>query len=262
MPSLRQASRARGDSGQRLPDVFRSFAEAGIHLRRGHVTLVAAAPGVGKSVIGLVHSLRMGVPTHYLAMDADEHTTCVRVVQHCALIDSKEAERQVTEDGKLARDALDAVDWIRFDFPSSPDIEEIVHRVWAFGELHGEWPHFIVVDNLMDVAFDGDENSGINGVMEDLSKLARATKAAVLVLHHVTGGYEDGNETIPLSGLRNKVGKKPALVLTINNGAADEQVWVSVVKNRFGRADPAGIRMRVPLRTGYAQMQMYEWGAT
>jgi len=218
--------------------------------------LVAAAPGVGKSVMGLRITFTMRVPSLYLACDSDEDEMLVRTVQMGQNLDQETAERQIAEGGILARQVFEEVDYVRFDFPGNPDIEEIVERTRAFAEASGEWPQLIVVDNLMDVAWDdGTEREGHNSVMSRLGELARAARAAVLVLAHVTGQYEDGNQTIPLSGLMNKIGKKPRMVLTICNGS-DRQVWVSVLKNRRGNADPSGLGVRIPLRVDYARMQM------
>ncbi len=257
--TLQQAARRRGEAGQLLPDVYSGLALHQVQMRRGHLYLTAAAPGVGKSTFTLNEVLQMRVPTLYFSMDTDAHTTCVRVVQAVALATSQDAEREVASRGPRALQAMDAVTWVKFDFPSSPDTNELVERVFAYAEIEGQWPHLIVVDNLMDVAYEADDNTGLNRVMEDLSKLARKTGAAVKVLHHVTGEYEDGRVTIPLSGLRFKVGKKPAMVTTLNYGAADGQLWLSIVKNRFGPADPAGLRIRIPLRAQYEFMKVWDW---
>lgn len=222
--------------------------------------MVVAAPGVGKSVFAFVNSLAMRVPTQYMAMDSDAYTTCVRTVQTAQQIDTPTAEAQVTELGILAKQVFDEVDWIRFDFPSSPDTDEIARRVWAYAEIQGEYPHLIVVDNLMDIAHDGGVE-GYEQTMIALSRLARASHAAVLVLHHATGMYESGDVPIPLSGLMYKVGKKPDIVLTLYNGVletGDGFLWVCVVKNRYGPADPAGIRVKTDLRVNYARMLMMD----
>lgn len=59
-----------------------------------------------------------------------------------------------------------------------------------------------------------------------------------MVLHHATGRYEDGDTPIPQSGLENKVAKIPAQILTLTRKG--ENMWVHVVKNRAGKADPKG----------------------
>lgn len=258
MISLKQATRLRDEAGQRLPEVWEAFEALKIVRRRGQLYLTAAAPGGFKSVLALNEAIKMRAPCLYMSMDADGHTVAVRAVQMVQLVDQESAERGVKNQEDWAMDVLAQIPWVQFAFPSSPDTDEIVMRVFAYAEAMGEFPHWIVIDNLMDVAFEEDENRGINRIMEDLAKLARLSKAGVHVLHHTTGEFEDGHSTIPMSGLRNKVSKKPTMILTLCRGAADGQMWVSVVKNRFGPADPSGMKYRAELKVDYRHLQVWD----
>lgn len=220
--------------------------------------MIAAIPGGCKSVVALAHALRMKVPTLYLAMDSDEHAMAIRTVQMAAGIESEEAERQIAERGILARQVAGITAHVQFDFPTGADVEELAHRVWAYAEKNGEFPHFVVVDNLMDVVHDeASEHAGAGQVLIALANMARSAKAAVMVLHHVNGEYEnDPHRPIPMGGLNGKVSKKPATVLTMCRGKEDGQFWVSVVKNRSGAVDPSGFRVRIPLYTDLSRMQI------
>lgn len=217
-----------------------------------------AAPGVGKSVLALAEAIRMRVPTLYLSMDTDAHTMSVRMVQALTLTDSATAERWVSEQNELALRALRAADWLRFSFPTSPDVEEIAQHVRSYAEAEGQYPHLIVVDNLSDVTADNEEYAGLREIMSDMATLAAKSKAAVHVLHHANGTFDAGNETIPMSGINGKLGKKPSLILTLNRGAVETDLFVSVVKNRFGPADAAGIRVRARLHVDYSMMQVLD----
>lgn len=220
--------------------------------------LTVAAPGVGKSVYALAEAVEMRVPSLYLSMDTDAHTMSVRMVQKLCLVDGETAERWVREQNDLAVRALKATDWLRFAFPSGPDVEEIVHHVFAYAEAEGQFPHLIVVDNLSDVEEGGDEYSAMRMVMADMVKLASKTKAHVHVLHHASGAYEDRRTPIPASGINGKVGKKPSLVLTACRGSVDSDFYLSVVKNRFGPDDAEGIRVRARLHVDYSMMQIFD----
>jgi hypothetical protein len=177
-------------------------------------------------------------------------------VQIAKQVDQQTAEYWVEQGDKNAEYALSVMPWLRFAFPSSPDTAELAEHVFAFAETEGDWPHYIVVDNLSDVAFEGDEFGEMRRNMEDLAALARKTKSAVHVLHHANGEYETGTETIPMRGINGKVSKKPTGILTMNNGATPGDLWLSVVKNRFGPADPAGFRFRAGLNVNYETMQL------
>jgi KaiC/GvpD/RAD55 family RecA-like ATPase len=233
----------------------------GAHRRRGQVALTVAAPGVGKSVLALTEAAKLGVSCLYLSLDTDAHTTLVRLVQSVTRTDRDTAEAAVEaaqrgEDTAATR-AMAAVAHLRMAYPHSPSVEGIAEHVWAYAEAEGAWPHLIVVDNLSDIASDGvDEWSGLRQTMIDLTRLAAETHAHVHVLHHASGQYEDGHQVIPASGINGKVAKKPSLIYTLNRGRTEDELWVSVVKNRHGRADPSGLGVRARLRVDYAHMQM------
>lgn len=254
MQSLAQAARQRGDSGRLLPPVWRSFEEKKIRFRRGQLYLWVAAPGVGKSVLAQTYALHSGSRSLYLTMDADRHTTCVRVVQAAWLMDQDRAEEGVATGADWAVKALESVPWVKYSFPSSPDVTEIVEHVWAYAEVQGDWPEIVWIDNLDNV--DGeDSDDARKKVMLDLQRLAHKGNCAVVVLHHAGGNYDDGHETVPLSGVLGKVSKTPSMILTLNRGAFPNQLWVSVVKNRFGPADASGRTVRAEL---YADLQIMQ----
>lgn len=261
MLTASQALRRRTDTGQKLPDLWAGLASRGAHRRRGSVALTVAAPGVGKSVLALSEAARLGVTTLYLSLDTDAHTMIVRLVQTVTRMDRDAAEAAVEaaqrgEETPATR-AVAAVPWLRMAYPHSPTMEGIAEHVWAYAEAEGQWPHLIVIDNLSDVAVDGvDEWAGLRQTMIDLTRLAHETDAHVHVLHHASGMYEDGHSVIPASGINGKIAKKPSLIYTLNRGRSEDELWVSVVKNRHGRADPNGVGVRARLRVNYTCMQV------
>ena len=125
----------------------------------------------------------------------------------------------------------------------------------AYLELHGEFPEVIVMDNLKDLADDqdADEFRALEDAVMFLKDLARDAGAAVLTLHHVGGAFEDSTQAIPLSGLRGKVSKTPALIFTMHR-PSDDELRVSVVKNRSGKADASG-RFWVPVGINLSRME-------
>jgi hypothetical protein len=76
----------------------------------------------------------------------------------------------------------------------------------------------------------------------------------VVVLHHLTGSYDDGQSIPPLSALEGKVSKLPSMVLNLFNGNRGD-IGVAVVKNRFGAANPAG-KLYVFLDTDLERVQI------
>lgn len=136
---------------------------------------------------------------------------------------------------------------IRFNYASSPTLDTITTQVHAYEELHGDYPELIVVDNALDVVMDGgdiDQAQSLDALMAWLHELARTTDACVIVLHHVTGPYNNANQPIPLSGVKGQIGRVPELILTLHKALGEygdsDEIRVSTVKNRGQKADPTG----------------------
>lgn len=140
---------------------------------------------------------------------------------------------------------------LHWDFTPTPTPDHIISQLNAYVELHDRYPDAIVVDNLKDLADpnDGDEFRALEDATVWLKNLAMETQIAAITLHHVGGFHEDGIHPIPLSGLRGKIGKTPALALTIHRPDNNE-MRVSVVKHRDGVVDTSGLlfsRVKVDL---------------
>lgn len=214
--------------------------------RRGQVTLIAAAPGGGKSALATTLALYARVPTLYFSADSDKMTFGARAMAATLQMTLNEAEEfllERDEDTFIKLDELTQHMWVNFDpAPTPKDIDE---EIDCFAHIYGDYPHLVVVDNLMDVNLYGtDERSGHDAVVDFCRQLARRTGSAVLILCHVTGAYTDGSEVIPRSGLMNKIDKRPRLILTLHHYDTNG-MGVSVVKNSNGPAESDGSLMTV-----------------
>ena len=133
---------------------------------------------------------------------------------------------------------------IRLDFKSSPTLDSIENSLKCYEEVYGAYPEIIVVDNLTNVVGDSEDGgyAALDQLCDYLHDMARATEACVIVLHHVTGPFNDGNKPIPLSGIKGQVSRVPELILTLYKEGVGEDITlkVSAVKNRGGTADPTG----------------------
>lgn len=245
MLNLLQASRLRKGAGEKLPTVYQSWEQAGLHIRRGQLALVAAAPGVGKSALILAYAVKSGEPGLYLSMDTDALTTSVRAGQMVTRFPSDRVE-ELLEDDDFSASIFNGLGHVSFSFRSGLDFTEMSMLVAAYAEKFGAFPKWIVVDNLANIAFDGDEFGELRKVISDLHQLARMTQAAVIALHHVNGGYDGGTEPVPLSGLQGKISKMPELILTLSRSPDGTTLFVAPVKNRSGKADPSG-QWRLPM---------------
>lgn len=140
-----------------------------------------------------------------------------------------------SEDPDTYRFLSEATDHMWFCFDPSPGIGDIFEEVTAYAHVNGEYPHLIIIDNLMDVTAGGTEYEKYNDVIQGLNGMARDTGAHVMILCHVTGFFTDGNVPIPRSAIIQKVDKKARLILTLYN-RSQGVMGIRVVKNTTGRA--------------------------
>lgn len=237
-----------GAQGEPIPTVFRSLAAKGFHFRRGQLVLIAAGPGVGKSVLSQTLSMKATCPGLYFSADSDAFTMYKRGASIVTGHRSKDVEQDYERgNGEFYDNRLNLLKHIRFDFTSQPGVEDLEDSVNAFALAYGEYPHLIVVDNLINVdpeELGEGQRSSIAAVMAYLKTLAQHTNACVVMLHHLTGDYDDGNKPAPMSALIDKVSKLPEQILTLHRAGliagTASQMGVSIVKNRDGESDASG----------------------
>jgi hypothetical protein len=132
---------------------------------------------------------------------------------------------------------------VRFNYRASPTLKDVENSLKSYFELHHQYPHQIILDNITNIQSGGDnaENpfAGLEGLMDWAMDMARTTQANVVGLHHVTGPNNDGNAPIPMSGVKGQITRVPSMVLTLFKPDSDT-LGVSAVKNRTGKADPSG----------------------
>ena len=145
--------------GEPLPSCFKAFESNKIVLRRSEVSMFAAAPGVGKSTLALALALKMKVPTLYISADTNAHTMAMRLASMISGKNQTDVEQLLNSDLGWTRAVLAKASHIVWSFESAPSLQDIDEEVQAFEELWGCSPQLIVVDNLMDVATDGGEES-------------------------------------------------------------------------------------------------------
>lgn len=245
MLTLAQSATIRGSAGEPLPTVWKGLTDKGTKFLRGQLALIAAGPGVGKSAFVLSYALKSGVSTMYFSADSDAYVQLSRSLAiRGGLNMADSAELALSDDYDKVTQIIGNVP-IRFSYNPSPTLSHIEKAVMAYDELHGDFPELIVVDNALDVVLDDSDESGqaLDQLMSWLHDLARTTGSCVIVLHHVTGPFNDADKPIPLSGVKGQIGRVPELILTLHKHTQDmgpDTLCVSTVKNRGQKADPSG----------------------
>lgn len=246
MLTLAQSADVRGSAGEPLPTVWETLERHGTRFLRGQLALVAAGPGTGKSAFVLNYALRSGVSCLYFSADSDAFVQLSRSLAILGGMNMQDAGDLALAGGARVGDIVGHAP-IRFSYDPSPTLSHIEKELAAYEELYGDYPELIVVDNAMDVNLEvgeADQAQSLDALMAWLHDAARETEACVIVLHHVTGPYNDANQPIPLSGVKGQIGRVPELILTLHKHPDDyggmDELRVSTVKNRGQRADPSG----------------------
>jgi predicted ATP-dependent serine protease len=259
MLTLGQAVAQQGVQGASIPTPYDSLTRLGFTLRRGQSSMVAAAPGVGKSALALDIAMRLPMRSLYISADTDSFTMGLRALAKMSGHPQEQVERGLA-DPNIAptyKELLARLWKVRFAFDCA-SMEDVRDEVFAYATAHGDFPPLLVVDNLVNVADGDDDYRAMRSAVQDMDRLAHNTGAHVMILHHATGKYDDGSEPIPLSGLENKVAKIPAQVLTLNR--QQEYTRVNVVKNRSGNADAKGRDVHTLLMANLSTMQYSDMG--
>ena len=256
MESLLQSGRRR-DDGEALPTVFKSLADKGVHFYRGSVHVTAAAPGVGKSIFALRHALGMpSVPTLYICMDTPRHITVVRAAQMLTTSYKAVVEAQLEEAESEIWDELATANHIGAFYRSGVTAEEITLMIGAFAEIKGEFPHYVIIDNLVNIAYEGDsEVQAQRTIMSELDTIAKEANICVHILTHVSGNYKGGTTPIPQDGVMNKISEYQHTTITLTRSLTENQLLWACVKNRTGPSDPSGMN-RTPLKANFDVMQI------
>lgn len=247
MYTMKQSLFIKGSAGDPLPVVWESLDVRGTRFLRGQLALICAGPGVGKSALVLNYALKAKVPTLYFSADSDAFTQLSRSL---SVLTGWPLERttQMVRAGDLGDSAEELSDIpIRFNYSASPNLTQIADSMRSYEEVYGDFPALVVIDNVTNVRTgsesDDDPFSGLEALMDELHTMARFTGACVIGLHHVTGGYNDADRPIPLSGVKGQIARVPEMVLTLHKITEDlgpDGLCVSTVKNRAGKADPSG----------------------
>lgn len=241
--TITQSASVRGSAGEPLPKVWDNL-EA--RFLRGQLALVAAGPGTGKSAFVLNYALRSGVSCLYFSADSDAYVQVSRALAVLGGLDMADAGELVKSNDVKKISEITEGSPVRFSYNTSPTLTHIEYQIRAYEELYGDFPELVVVDNALDVQmdFEDDQSQSLDALMAWLHDMARTTGSCVIVLHHVTGPFNDADKPIPLSGVKGQIGRVPELILTLHKQnldySPDQLLCVSTVKNRGQRADPSG----------------------
>lgn len=240
---------------QQLPSVFPAWEKAGIRLRKGTTTMIAATPASLKSMLTLYLVGRMDLPTLFFSADTDSFESAKRA----AAMTSGDTQTQV-EQNFAKGDVSRYQDWlgrlpIRWVFETDPTYKDIALETAAYAEVYGAFPQIIVIDNLMNVVGENDNEFGaMRDTTKAIKRLVRITGASVFVLHHMSEQEKDHGTPPARRRLQGKVSQLPEVILSL--ALVNDELRVAAVKNRFGPGDASGERYAT-LYTSPERCQFY-----
>lgn len=225
-------------AGEPLPEVWPSWTDNQITIRRGTLNMVAGPPGSMKTVLGLnyVNELGPKVPVMYHSSDSDDFTMASRTLSMLTGKTTDDSEMLVMGQSDLAYRILQDFEHVRWSFRSSPTIEHMKLEAEAYRELKGTYPHLTVLDIMMDVIYDGVAEQNYWALMAELKDMARDQETAMLVVHHTSESAKPGSPP-PRAAIMGKANQLPATILTLWGDSHRQELQVAVVKNRFGPQD-------------------------
>lgn len=249
MPLLSATRKSGNTLSPPLPIRNSVYQQGGIQFRRGQFSLVAAAPGVGKTLTAANMAIRSKVPTMYFSADSDEWTTKQRAISILTGTKLDDVEKNLNseqaewwEDGYAKH--LASADHVFWVYHTDISIEHIVAWLSAYAEMYGQYPELVVVDNMSNTCEDSQDAGELKTNCYELQAIARNTNAHVQALHHVMGDKENGDKPIYLADLIGKIGKVPELVLGLCFGEGRTTITMTVPKNRGGKP---GTTWRLPI---------------
>lgn len=230
-------------TGELLPDPIPLLAlQWGVKYRRGQLSMVAGPPGAGKTFLAQNMVYKMGVPTLYISADSSPVTMMMRHASllsgDSSLIVSQARDSGVFESvyGSKLRESN-----ILYSFESAPSMSDIVREAKGYNELTGEYPHVLVLDNLMNAVGDSDsEWAALRQMMQDLHYVARDIEAHIMILHHISEATNPGNprppgQPAPRYLIQGKINQLPEIQLSVATDG--KRIGIAVVKNRDGESD-------------------------
>lgn len=259
MKSLVQTIMLSGESGHPLPDITPSLTQAGVRLRRGQVTMIAAAPGNMKTLLALWYVAQHNLPTLFFSADTDASTIVNRVGAMLTGDEVDTVEAGISGGGtEYYTDQVNSLKNIRWCFDPSPTLDDIDLETMAFTEMWGCPPEIIVIDSLYNVVAEHlDEYAGMREISRALHHVARSTEAGIILLHHVSENTSNAGECPPRKAILGKVSQLPEVILTLAYDELARELKVATVKNRSGPAD-AQARVHVSLFVDAPRMQIQD----
>lgn len=230
MKRLSRSTQYQQVGGRPLPKVFQKLPA----ICRSEVTMIGGQSNAGKSLLALwqcVFWAQDQIGGIYFSADSSELGQASRALAMTqANLTVPEARFLLEKQDTNATEWIRKIDRLYWSFEEDLSYENINEEVMAYGELWGEMPDYIVIDNLADVEGQSeDEWATQRRALKALVQLARKTDSAVIVLCHTGEDFRE-DPCPPKKSILGKCSQKPVMIWTTSDQGGRRPV--AVVKGR------------------------------